>query len=59
LTGLPKILLHPLHKGLKPSTGSAEVAHINAERAKVQSPAFDKCFELAERYKAHFVSCPL
>ena len=36
-----------------------QVAHINAERGKVQSPTFDECFELAERYKAHFVSCPL
>jgi len=59
LTGLPKTLLHPLHTGLELSTGFAQVAHINAEREKVQSPAFDKCSELAERYKAHFVSCPL
>ena len=59
LAGLPKTLLHPLHIGLELSTGFLQVVQINTEREEVQSPPFDECFELAERYKAHFVSCPL
>ena len=52
-------LLHPLHTGLELSTGFAQVVQINTEREVIQAPAFDECFELAERYKAHFVPCSL